>query len=121
VRGRRVALPLVAHRLRALLAMGATIPVGTFGPVPEAPCCASPGGRCPPGEGSYGPLWDTMAIRPELAEHYQYWVEHDGAEIRVRAVADLDCDAVPMTFELIGRPRELELEEVTIRRPERVE
>ncbi|HUH04426.1 MAG TPA: type II secretion system protein [Kofleriaceae bacterium] len=93
------------------------LPGTSTGLTPALNACCTAGGKCPPeatqwkgAAGTPGGSWEAMNFSIEKAHYYQYdyTVANnpntvDGTNnFTVRAVGNLDCDAVFSTFTLIG-------------------
>jgi len=79
----------------------AGFPIGSVGPTPAMACCGQPDHLCPAtGEWTASPIWAALEFQIDEPSRFQYRYESDGTRATVRAVGDLDCDGVPITYTL---------------------
>jgi hypothetical protein len=81
-------------------------PVGTAPLTPADPCCGQPNNHCAAVPSLYAanPVWralDFQIDEPTLFQ-YSYRGSADGQSFEAKAVGDLDCDGVFITYELAG-------------------
>ncbi|HSS01048.1 MAG TPA: hypothetical protein VLM79_28520 [Kofleriaceae bacterium] len=81
-------------------------PTGTTPLVPAEPCCSGPDHHCAAVPDAYAasPVWKALDF--EIAEptlfQYAYRGSPDGQTFSAKAVGDLDCDGISITYELAG-------------------
>ena len=83
-----------------------SFPPGTAALTPPEPCCGQPNNHCRavPERYAADPAWralDFQIDEPTLFQ-YSYSASSDGQSFIARAVGDLDCDGVFITYELRG-------------------
>jgi Tfp pilus assembly protein PilE len=81
-------------------------PAGRSPLTPAQPCCGQPNNHCPAAPSLYAanPVWaalDFQIDEPTLFQ-YSYSATADGQRFIAKAVGDLDCDGVFITYELTG-------------------
>jgi type II secretory pathway pseudopilin PulG len=91
---------------RAYLETG-KFPTGMAALTPPEPCCGQPNNHCRavPEQYAQSAVWralDFMVDEPSLYQ-FSYTGADDGQAFVARAVGDLDCDGVSVTYELTGR------------------
>lgn len=82
-----------------------SFPVATVGLTPATPCCDGPGHQCPVAASDWtGAPWDELAFEQNRPFGFQYaYASVDGQTFEARAVGDLDCDGIAVTYLLRGR------------------
>jgi Tfp pilus assembly protein PilE len=83
-----------------------SFPPGTAALTPSEPCCGQPNNRCRavPERDAADPAWKALDFEidePTLFQ-YSYSASADGQSFVAKAVGDLDCDGVFITYELRG-------------------
>jgi type II secretory pathway pseudopilin PulG len=81
-------------------------PTGSTPLVPDQPCCGGPNNHCPAVPDAYAASAVWKALDFEIAEptlfQYAYRGTADGQSFHAKAVGDLDCDGISITYELEG-------------------
>lgn len=98
-----VNLERIKRSLKAHYMEMAMFPTGSASLTPAAPCCDGPNHRCPPNPSDWAgnPVWDALDFEVSDPAYFQYAYESkDGKSAVARAVGDLDCDMVTVTFEM---------------------
>jgi hypothetical protein len=105
----QLVLNRIGKNLKALYIEAASVPKGTTGLTPPAPCCGQLDNKCASNTLAWtsSTVWcalDTVLEEPTLLQ-YAY-ESTDGVTATVRAVGDLDCDGrtieYVMTFSAVG-------------------
>jgi type II secretory pathway pseudopilin PulG len=97
-------LQTVQHRIEAYHLDHATLPVGSTGLTPELACCDGPSMKCVPKLDAWDhPVWRQLGFEMSRSHYFRYSYESDGRTFSVKAVGDLDCDEITVTYELAGR------------------
>jgi type II secretory pathway pseudopilin PulG len=84
----------------------ARFPAGTAPLTPPRSCCGQPNNHCAAVPALYAadPTWvalDFQIDEPTLFQ-YSYTASADGQRFVAQAIGDLDCDGIPITYELVG-------------------
>jgi hypothetical protein len=79
-------------------------PRGAVGLTPATACCQGPDHRCvsPASAWADNPLWQALDLQIDEPALFQYAFQSDGGSFTAKAIGDLDCDGVPITYELVG-------------------
>jgi hypothetical protein len=78
-------------------------PVGNVPLTPAKPCCSGPNGHCPVSSTTWEhPVWKALDFEIDEPTLFQYSYQSDGKTFTAKAVGDLDCDGIPITYELRG-------------------
>ncbi|MBZ0231780.1 MAG: hypothetical protein K8M05_05475 [Deltaproteobacteria bacterium] len=97
-------LESIKRSLKAHYAEMAMFPTGSAPLTPATACCAhSPDRKCPPNRSDWQgvAVWDSLDFEMSEPSYFQYSYEsNDGKSAVARAVGDLDCDGMTITFEL---------------------
>jgi hypothetical protein len=84
----------------------ARFPAGTAPLTPAEPCCGQPNHRCRAAPALYAasPVWRGLDFQIDEPTRFQYSyrASADGQSFVAKAVGDLDCDGVFITYELAG-------------------
>jgi hypothetical protein len=86
-------------------------PVGTARSLPEGPCCAGSGHKCPVTTSwADDRVWLRLGIHVDQPTFYQYGYASDGTQVTATAVGDLDCDDIAVTYRLEMHVRDGEVQ-----------
>jgi hypothetical protein len=79
-------------------------PRGAVGLTPATACCQGPDHHCvsPTSAWADNPLWKALDFQIDEPALFQYAFQGDGGSFTAKAIGDLDCDGVPITYELVG-------------------
>lgn len=91
------------HQKRIFSETGSFV-VGSVEPTPLLPCCRGPSQHClsEPGDWVRQPVWQAVDFQVDEPSLFQYSLHSAPRSFTARAVGDLDCDGVPVVFELVG-------------------
>jgi len=97
----------LAKNAKRAYAETSTFPTGNAPLTPAEPCCGQPTNHCRavPGQYAADPVWKSLDFQidePTLFQ-YSYSASADGQSFVAKAVGDLDCDGIFITYELTGR------------------
>ena len=93
----------LSKNLKIAYATNASFPKGDAPLTPSTPCCAGPNGRCVADPAAWQqPVWQALDFEVDEPALFQYAYHSDGKTFEARAVGDLDCDGVAITYVLSG-------------------
>jgi hypothetical protein len=81
-----------------------SFPVGSAPLTPPTPCCGQPNNHCAAVPALYeaDPVWRALDFQIDEPTLFQYSYSSDGQHFVAKAIGDLDCDGVFITYELTG-------------------
>jgi hypothetical protein len=87
--------------LKRVYAQTGAFPVGDTGLTPPQSCCQGPHAKCDAGPTAWatGP-WQALGFELTDPALFQYSYHSDGKTAEIRAVGDLDCDGISITYRL---------------------
>lgn len=104
-KSRKPEAPLQLARLgRNLEAIGhadGKLPKGTVALTPARSCCET-GVKCDEPTAWQQPLWQELDFSLDAPHLFRYSYESDGRSFTAKAVADLDCDGIEITYVMKG-------------------
>ena len=79
-----------------------TLPMGNVALTPAEACCTTEGPQCASSLKQWDhPLWNALHVKMYEAHWFRYaYASSDGKTAVAKAVGDLDCDGVAITFRL---------------------
>lgn len=96
-------LKAIEKGLKMHFAEHAMFPTGTAAQTPTVVCCEGPNHKCPPNAADWtsNPVWKALDFEVTEPSFFQYsYDSSDGKTAVAKAVGDLDCDAVQVTYVL---------------------
>jgi type II secretory pathway pseudopilin PulG len=97
-------LRTLQRRIEAYQIEKATLPTGSTGATPASSCCNEPDMKCLPSYEDWDhPIWRQLDFQMTTRHYFRYSYESDGQTFSVKAIGDLDCDDIEITYELSGR------------------
>ena len=79
-------------------------PRGTAPLVTAAPCCGQDMNRCQSTAKDWQhPVWQALDFEIDEPSLFQYSYESDGKTFTAKAIGDLDCDGIMITYQLDGK------------------
>jgi type II secretory pathway pseudopilin PulG len=91
----------LAKNLKVLYMQNGKLPAGHVGLTPPKSCCPS---KCVDPDAWSDPVWQQLDFALTEPHLFQYSYDSDGTTATVRAVTDLDCDGVSITYTLDASP-----------------
>lgn len=100
----KVQLKKIEMNAKVAHVTNAEFPKGKAALTPEKPCCESQNAKCSPRPDAWmkQAVWKDLDFQIDEPHRFQYSYESDGKTLTARAVGDLDCDDVKVTYELKG-------------------
>jgi hypothetical protein len=79
-------------------------PRGSVGLTPPTPCCQGANHHCVSAASVWAdnPVWKEVDFQIDEPSLFQYSFQGNGTSFIAKAIGDLDCDGVPITYELVG-------------------
>lgn len=96
----------IAKNAKRAYSETSSYPPGSAPLTPPAPCCGQPNNHCAavPERYAADPVWQALDFQidePTLFQ-YSYSATADGQRFVAKAVGDLDCDGISITYEMVG-------------------
>ena len=92
----------IGKNLKVYYITESKFPAGEVALTPSESCCNT-GGKCLSTPDTWKqPVWQALDFQIDEPSLFQYSYESDGKTFTAKAVGDLDCDGVMITYELRG-------------------
>ncbi len=99
----RVRLKSIIRAAEVAVADTGSLPVGSVGPTPAQPCCASADKKCPVDGAQWrDEVWERLHVYEDSPHYFQYSYKSDGKTFTASATGDVMCEGKPVTFTVSG-------------------
>ena len=99
----KLMLKRIEIRAKTAFNENAEFPKGSAPLTPAKPCCGNKNNKCNSTAQDWSqPAWQALEFQIDEPNLFQYSYDSDGKTVTARAVGDLDCDTVMITYELKG-------------------
>lgn len=97
----KLQLNRLGKRIKVAYDIDEKFPAGKAGPTPADACCNGPDHKCAVTDAwAKDPIWSKLEFQVDEPHLFRYSYESDGKTATAKAIGDLDCDGIAITYTL---------------------